>query len=294
MLIVEADGSARRLIGKVVDLEGGEPVLASTGEEAMDLLDSEPFYLLVTAKDLPGINGLELARVARFIRPEMPVILVTDCSVTVDLRLTASLGIVDHIIKPIVVDELCASLRRALRRASTVGSEAILDRIIIEPTRPTGASGPPGEPSGREETKVIRLSSQAPPGRAGKLSVLVVEPDITSRATLTEVFSSLGHDVVAFPSAARAEGQVQHAGFDLLVAGPDTLRSRSQWLREAGGRRPLGAMAIMDGTGIDKVIEAIQLGATGVVAPPFDRDEILADLLIALDQMRKETNADED
>jgi DNA-binding NtrC family response regulator len=294
VLVVEGDAHARRLVGKVVDLEGAEPVVVGSGEEALELVEEEPFDLLVAAKELPGINGLELARVARFVRPGMPVILMVDCSDVADPKQDASLGIIDRILKPIVIDEVCASLRRALQRKPDTGSEAALGRIVIESTRPTGASGPPGEPSGREETRVIRLSSQAPPGRAGKLAVLVVEPDITSRAALTEVFSSLGHDVVAFPSAARAEGQVRHAGFDLLVAGPDTLRSRAPWLREAGGRRPLGAMAIMDGTGVDKVIEAIQLGATGVVAPPFDRDEVLADLLIALDQMRKEAGADED
>jgi DNA-binding NtrC family response regulator len=294
VLIVEDDGGVRRLIAKIADLEGGAPILASSGEEALNLLEEEPFDLLVTAKELPGITGLELARVARYIHPGMPVILTIDSSIAVDTQQAGNLGIIDHILKPLVIDEVCASLRRALRRASTVGGEAALGRIVIEPTRLAETSCPTGMTSGREETKVIRRSSQAPPGWSGKLSVLVVEPDITSRATLTEVFASLGHDVVAFPSADRAEGQVRHAGFDLLVAGPDTLRSRAQWLREAGGRRPLGAMAIMDGTGVDKVIEAIQLGATGVVAPPFDRDEILGDLRIALDQMRKKADGNEE
>jgi hypothetical protein len=72
------------------------------------------------------------------------------------------------------------------------------------------------------------------------------------------------------------------------VAGPEVLRSHAHWLREAGGRHPMGAIAIMDGLGIDKVIEAIQLGARGLVAPPFERDVVLRDLEIALDQMLQE------
>jgi DNA-binding NtrC family response regulator len=290
VLVVEGDDNARRLIGKIVDLEDGGPVLAGTGEEGLRLLEEEAFDLLVTGKDLPGINGLELARVTRYIRPGTPVILVIDSAETPEQQRDASLGIVDYILKPIVIDEVCASLRAALQRASKTGNEAIFGRIVVESTRPSWHS----VLTGREETRVLRRSSAPPPRKAAKLSVLVIEPDRARRATLTDVFASLGHDVVAFPNADRAEGQVKVAGFDLLVAGPDTLRERAQWLHEAGGRRPLGALATMDTDGVDKVIEAIQLGATGVLAPPFDRDEILGDLRIALDQMRKKAGADEE
>ncbi|HUT78111.1 MAG TPA: response regulator [Polyangia bacterium] len=288
VLVVDADPGARRLIGKVVELEDAEPILVGSGEEALDLLEIHSYDLLLAARDLPGINGLELIRVARAIRPGMPVLLVTDCSAVEDARRAAALGIVDQILKPVIVEELRASLQRAFTRDSRDRDGIAPGRIVIEPATSTAASRQPDVPSGREETRVFRRSSGPPARESGRLSVLVIEPDVTSRAALTDLFALLGHDVVAFASAARAEGQVVHAGFDLLVAPPETLRERPEWLREAGDRRPLGAMAIMDGAGIDKTIEAIQLGARGVVTPPFDRDRVSRALGIALARMREE------
>ncbi|HUT76587.1 MAG TPA: response regulator, partial [Polyangia bacterium] len=264
VLVVDDDADVRRLIGKVAALEDADAVLCDSAEEAMDLLERERFDLLVTDKNLPGINGLELARVARAMHRGMPVLLVTGYSSVESARQAAAQGIVDYIIKPVIVDELRASLRRALRLAAEVrshgrsrsasGSETPVD------TTPASVASPE-----RAEAVALLRSSVPPDRKQPPLSVLLVEPDDAHRAALAALFSSFGHQVVSFPSAARADGQAIHAGFDLLVAGPEVLKTRAHWLREVGGRRPLGAMAIMDGLGIDKVIEAIQLGARGLV-----------------------------
>jgi DNA-binding NtrC family response regulator len=287
VLVVDDEVDIRQLIGKVAALEGAEATLCASAEDAIDQLERERFDLLVTDKNLPGINGLELARVARAMHRRMPVLLVTGYASVESARQAAAQGVVDYVIKPVIVDELRASLRRALRLAAEVREHECF-RAHVGPMTPIDTTPPPGATGSPVEPPASVHPAAPPPGTRARLSVLVVEPDDAHRAALSALFSSFGHEVVSFPDAARAEAQARHAGFDLLVAGPEVLRTRARWLCEAGGRRPLGAMAIMERLGIDKVIEAIQLGARGLVAPPFERDVVLRDLEIALNHMLEE------
>ena len=64
------------------------------------------------------------------------------------------------------------------------------------------------------------------------------------------------------------------AGFDVLVAAPEFIAESGSWWGEIPGREPLGTIAIMDRSGIDKAIEAIQLGARGSLHPPFSENNI--------------------
>jgi DNA-binding NtrC family response regulator len=296
VLVVDDDAGVRSLIGKIVALEDAVPTIAGSGEEALDLLEREFFDLLVTENNLPGVNGLELAQVARAMRPGMTVLLVTGYSSVESARQAAAQGVIDYIIKPVIVDELRSSLRRGL--AASVRS------VFPAGSRSDEAKGPAAAGTGVAQRIVPGLRDELtrplerlarppewvsqPSAEALRLSVLVVEPDEAHRTALTTVFSSLGHEVVSFPSADRAETQVAHAGFDVLVAGPEILLTRPHWLRGAGGRRPLGALAIMDGLGVDKVIAAIHVGARGLVAPPFDEDQVRRDLEIAVSHMRED------
>jgi hypothetical protein len=52
------------------------------------------------------------------------------------------------------------------------------------------------------------------------------------------------------------------------------LGGSGQGLMRSAGDRALGAIAVMDRTGVDKSIEAIHLGARGILSPPFDDDRI--------------------
>jgi DNA-binding NtrC family response regulator len=291
VLVVDDEEESRLLGAKVAALEGAEATLCASAEEALDLLERERFDLLMTDLNLPGINGLELARVARGMHRGMPVLLVTGYASVGSGRQAAAQGVVDYVIKPVIVDELCASVRRALR----LGAE-LRDSLRAGPSPAATAGRTPIPSSDAKTAQLPTLRRPADwPGqerlaepvaeRERRLSVMVVHPDDAHRAALSALFTSLGHQTVSFPDAARAGAHARRTGFDLLVAGPDVLQSRPDWLRQAGGRRPLGAVAIMERLGMDKVIEAIQLGARGLVAPPFERDVVLRDLEIALGQM---------
>ncbi|WP_247231410.1 hybrid sensor histidine kinase/response regulator [Telluribacter sp. SYSU D00476] len=54
------------------------PVLASSGQEALDLLAvSSPFQLVISDMQMPGMDGVELARAIKGQQPQLPIILLS-------------------------------------------------------------------------------------------------------------------------------------------------------------------------------------------------------------------------
>jgi signal transduction histidine kinase/CheY-like chemotaxis protein/ligand-binding sensor domain-containing protein len=54
------------------------PVLASSGKEALDILEREaPFQLVISDMQMPGMDGVELARAIKARQPELPIVLLS-------------------------------------------------------------------------------------------------------------------------------------------------------------------------------------------------------------------------
>lgn len=79
ILLVEDEDLIRLLLSEAMGDLGMNPMLAASGEEAIEIINvSEPFQLLITDIQLPGpIDGLDIARVARNRAPDMPIIFTT-------------------------------------------------------------------------------------------------------------------------------------------------------------------------------------------------------------------------
>jgi DNA-binding response OmpR family regulator len=83
ILIVEDDQSMQRLIEDVLSDGGFEPAITASGEEAVTLLQGKKgkYRALVTDVNLGGtMDGWEVARRAREIDPEFPVVYMTGAS----------------------------------------------------------------------------------------------------------------------------------------------------------------------------------------------------------------------
>jgi CheY-like chemotaxis protein len=87
-------------------LSGLEIATASSGPEALKLLDQEHFDLLITDYSMPGMTGLDLARGAKDRDPEMIIVFVTAFN-TPDLQNEAGrLGIARILNKPMRLGEI--------------------------------------------------------------------------------------------------------------------------------------------------------------------------------------------
>jgi PAS domain S-box-containing protein len=95
----------------------GYRVLGMTkSPEALELFRTRPdrFDLVITDMTMPKMTGFELVRELLLIRPDVPVILCTGFSELVTREQAMSLGFRDYIMKPIVLSQLAAAVRRVL------------------------------------------------------------------------------------------------------------------------------------------------------------------------------------
>ena len=97
------------------EVRQGQYVLhfADSGEEALRQLAEIHPELIVILSDInmPGMDGLELLREVRRLRPELPVLMVTAYGDDERRRHALGLGAFDFITKPVDFDHLKARLR---------------------------------------------------------------------------------------------------------------------------------------------------------------------------------------
>jgi two-component system OmpR family response regulator len=88
-------------------------VTASSGERALQLLQSERFDCAIVDVRMPGMDGIELLGRIRRDFPGVPVILLTGYA-SVELGVRAmELGAFEYLMKPVDLDELLDTVRRA-------------------------------------------------------------------------------------------------------------------------------------------------------------------------------------
>ena len=114
VLVVEDDPAVRLLVVDVLEMFGYRTLAAAEGDAATKILTSATrIDLLVTDVGLPGINGRQLADVARQHRPGLKVLFMTGYA-----EQAASSGFLDTgmdmISKPFAIDHLATRVRDML------------------------------------------------------------------------------------------------------------------------------------------------------------------------------------
>ena len=97
----------------------GYKVVAKTDSgEALALFRRNPrlFDLVITDQTMPQMTGVKLAEELLRIRPDLPVILCTGFSETVDANAAQASGIRRFLMKPFSVREMAETIRRVLEK----------------------------------------------------------------------------------------------------------------------------------------------------------------------------------
>jgi len=77
ILLAEDDESMRGFLERALEKAGYEVVGYSNGADAFERLQEEPFTLLLTDIVMPRMDGIELARRASEIDPELKIMFIT-------------------------------------------------------------------------------------------------------------------------------------------------------------------------------------------------------------------------
>lgn len=116
ILIVDDEKMIYSIIARRLAKEGYPCVMANNGREALGLFYKNDFSLIISDIRMPEMDGLELLRSVKAVRPNMMFIIMT-AHPEIDLAVEAiRLGATDFILKPVDLDLVVFSVRKALQQ----------------------------------------------------------------------------------------------------------------------------------------------------------------------------------
>jgi CheY-like chemotaxis protein len=118
ILFVDDEPSVARLGQKMLELFGYEVVVCASGAEALEVFQETPhrFDLVITDQTMPHMTGEHLSSALRKIRANIPIILCTGFSYTMDAEKASALGIDAFLFKPLVIRDLGMAVQQVLTR----------------------------------------------------------------------------------------------------------------------------------------------------------------------------------
>ena len=115
-LVVDDEPSLRTALVRVMQGAGFECFEATTGAEALDVLERERVALVLSDVRMPEMPGPELLRHTRERFPDVAVVMITAVAeVEVAVSCLAQ-GAMDYITKPFLIDEIRARVAQALEK----------------------------------------------------------------------------------------------------------------------------------------------------------------------------------
>lgn len=114
ILIVDDDLAIRDAMHEFIEMSGFNSSVASSAEEALDILSDDTVEVVITDIMLPGMDGLALTdRIKR--SRDIDVIVMTGYSTDYSYEEAVSKGASDFVFKPVKFEELLLRLKRVLK-----------------------------------------------------------------------------------------------------------------------------------------------------------------------------------
>lgn len=257
ILIVDDLAPNRHLLEVKLAAEYYDTVLACSGEEALEIADTEKVDLILMDAMMPGIDGFEACRRLKK-NPKtyhIPVIMVTALEETKDRIRGLEAGADDFITKPIEDFNLMARVKSLLRL------KMVTDQLLSHTGHSAGNSRP-----------MLEKIDQR------KGHILVIEDNKLRADKITAPLEHL-HEVtlVSDPKAAveRSKSDVDLIIISLVSNGFDGLRICAS-LRYDQDSRDIPILVVGDTEDEAKLVRAYDLGINDTLMRPIEKQELTA------------------
>ncbi|WP_430788690.1 response regulator transcription factor [Virgibacillus flavescens] len=157
ILIVEDEKKLSRVLQLELGYENYQTQIADNGRQALQLMQSKTWDLVLLDIMLPELSGLEVLRKIRRTDQQTPIILLTARDQVHDKVSGLDLGANDYITKPFQIEELLARVRVHLRPQSKRNKLVLGDLHVDLNTRQVNRSNAEIELTPREYDLLIYL-----------------------------------------------------------------------------------------------------------------------------------------
>jgi len=130
ILVADDEVALRNNISEALEEEGYQVQQAPNGDEALKLLESADFDVVLTDLRMPGMDGLTVLKHVREVSPQTLVVIMTAFA-SVDTALEAlRLGVQDYILKPVALDDVLGKVNRLMEQRNLLWENQMLRREL--------------------------------------------------------------------------------------------------------------------------------------------------------------------
>ena len=124
ILVVDDEPTVGELLRRELLSLGYEVTLCSSSAQALETFQQKGagFDLVLTDMTMPGMNGAELTRRIKQLRPATPVVLCTGFSEIMDAEKARRMGIDGYLLKPVVLRQLAQTIHQAMGKKAPAGT----------------------------------------------------------------------------------------------------------------------------------------------------------------------------
>ena len=131
ILIVDDEMVVRDSLKEWLEDEGFQTVTAESGAQAIERLTKEPFHLMLLDIKMPGMDGVEVLRRSKEMRPDLPVVMMTAYA-TVETAVEAmKIGAMDYLMKPFNPDTLVPLVVQLFQKIEGAGERKLQVGAVV-------------------------------------------------------------------------------------------------------------------------------------------------------------------
>ena len=116
VLVVDDEDDFRETIVKRLQKRKMTALGAESGEKALELIEAQPFDVVVLDVKMPGLDGIDTLREIKKRKPLIEVILLTGHASMESGIEGMKLGAYDYVMKPANLEELIEKMRQAFEK----------------------------------------------------------------------------------------------------------------------------------------------------------------------------------
>ncbi len=126
--ILWADDEIEMLKPHIIYLQekGYEVEAVNSGDEALDLINEQPFDIIFLDEQMPGLSGIETLESIKNSHPNIPIVMITKSEEESIMESAIGSNIADYLIKPVKPSQILLSLKRNLENKKLAGEKATM------------------------------------------------------------------------------------------------------------------------------------------------------------------------
>lgn len=256
VLVVDDNTTNLRWLRQTLQGWNMRPLLATSGDQALSLIEFNRFDLVILDGQMPGMSGFDVAQAAAAHLPGATLMMLTSAGVRGDAERCRELGLRGYLVKPISPSDLLDGILLALdatEQAPEPAPPLITRHIIAENRR--------------------------------RLKILVAEDNPVNQKLTLRILERLGHSSALAVNGEEARRMAGAECFDLILmdmqmpvmGGVDATRLIRQD-EQAQGQAPVPILALTANAMSGAREQCLAAGMNGYVSKPIDQARLIKEI----------------